>query len=246
MLAFKIMNDPFVGSLTFCRIYSGKLERARLLNTVKDKKERVGRMLLMHANNREHIKEAYAGDIVALGRPQGHHDRRHAVRSAEAGHPRAHGIPGAGHRDRVEPKSKADQEKMGLALATLAAEDPSFRVKTDESRARPSSRAWANCTSTSSSTACARVQGRSQYRRAAGGLSRDDHPQGRDDYTHKKQTGGSGQFARVKIRFEPNEPARASCSRTKIVGGAVPKEYIPGVEKGLARSWKTACSPASR
>jgi elongation factor G len=154
-LAFKIMNDPFVGSLTFMPHLFGQARprASTYLNSVKDKKERVGRMLLMHANNREDIEEAYAGDIVALAGLKETTTGDTLCDPAQAGHPRADGIPRAGHRDRVEPKTKADQEKMGIALNAWPPRIRPSASRPIRNRARPSSRAWANFTSTSRSTA---------------------------------------------------------------------------------------------
>ncbi|TIS61241.1 MAG: elongation factor G [Mesorhizobium sp.] len=235
MLAFKIMNDPFVGSLTFARIYSGKLAKGSSLdNTVKGKKERIGRMLQMHANSRADIEEAYAGDIVALA---GLKDTTTGDTLCDPLHPvilERMEFPDPVIQIAIEPKTKNDQEKMGLALHRLAAEDPSFRVKTDEEsgqtiiagmgelhldiivdRMRREFKVEAN-------VGAPQVAYRETITRT--------HEQ---DYTHKKQTGGTGQFARVKIVFEPNTESEEFVFESKIVGGAVPKEYIPGVEKGI-------------
>ncbi|MEW6634525.1 MAG: elongation factor G, partial [Pseudomonadota bacterium] len=235
MLAFKIMNDPFVGSLTFARIYSGKLTKGTSLdNTVKGKKERIGRMLQMHANSRADIEEAYAGDIVALA---GLKDTTTGDTLCDPLHPvilERMEFPDPVIQIAIEPKTKNDQEKMGLALHRLAAEDPSFRVKTDEEsgqtiiagmgelhldiivdRMRREFKVEAN-------VGAPQVAYRETITRK--------HEQ---DYTHKKQTGGTGQFARVKIVFEPNTESEEFVFESKIVGGAVPKEYIPGVEKGI-------------
>jgi len=235
MLAFKIMNDPFVGSLTFARIYSGKLTKGISLdNTVKGKKERIGRMLQMHANSRADIEEAFAGDIVALA---GLKDTTTGDTLCDPLHPvilERMEFPDPVIQIAIEPKTKGDQEKMGLALHRLAAEDPSFRVKTDEEsgqtiiagmgelhldilvdRMRREFKVEAN-------VGAPQVAYRETITRT--------HEQ---DYTHKKQTGGTGQFARVKIVFEPNPEGEAYVFESKIVGGSVPKEYIPGVEKGI-------------
>ena len=235
MLAFKIMNDPFVGSLTFCRIYSGKLTKGiSLENTVKGKKERIGRMLQMHSNSREDIEEAFAGDIVALA----------GLKETTTGDTLCDPLkpvilermefPDPVIQIAIEPKTKGDQEKMGLALNRLAAEDPSFRVKTDEEsgqtiiagmgelhldilvdRMRREFKVEAN-------VGAPQVAYRETITRLA-----------EVDYTHKKQTGGTGQFARVKLVFEPNPESEEFVFESKIVGGAVPKEYIPGVQKGI-------------
>ncbi|MDT6938833.1 elongation factor G [Brucella pseudogrignonensis] len=234
MLAFKIMNDPFVGSLTFARIYSGKLTKGiSLENTVKGKRERIGRMLQMHSNSREDIEEAFAGDIVALA----------GLKETTTGDTLCDPLkpvilermefPDPVIEIAIEPKTKADQEKMGLALNRLAAEDPSFRVKSDEEsgqtiiagmgelhldilvdRMKREFKVEAN-------VGAPQVAYRETITRAA-----------EIDYTHKKQSGGSGQFARVKIVFEPHE-GDDFIFESKIVGGAVPKEYIPGVQKGI-------------
>jgi len=234
MLAFKIMNDPFVGSLTFCRIYSGKLAKGTSLeNTVKGKRERIGRMLQMHSNSREDIDEAYAGDIVALA----------GLKETTTGDTLCDPLkpvilermefPEPVIEIAIEPKTKADQEKMGIALNRLAAEDPSFRVKSDEEsgqtiiagmgelhldiivdRMKREFKVEANIGQP-------QVAYRETITRAA-----------EIDYTHKKQSGGAGQFARVKIIFEPHEGDDFEFE-SKIVGGAVPKEYIPGVQKGI-------------
>lgn len=234
MLAFKIMNDPFVGSLTFCRIYSGKLQKGTSLeNTVKGKRERIGRMLQMHSNSREDIEEAFAGDIVALA----------GLKETTTGDTLCDPLkpvilermefPDPVIEIAIEPKTKADQEKMGIALNRLAAEDPSFRVKSDEEsgqtiiagmgelhldiivdRMKREFKVEANIGQP-------QVAYRETITRAA-----------EIDYTHKKQSGGSGQFARVKIIFEPHE-GDDFIFESKIVGGAVPREYIPGVQKGI-------------
>lgn len=235
MLAFKIMNDPFVGTLTFCRIYSGKLETGgSLTNTVKGKKERIGRMLQMHSNDRVDIKEAFAGDIVAIA----------GLKETTTGDTLCDNLnqvilermefPDPVISIAIEPKTKGDQEKMGLALNRLAAEDPSFRVRSDEEsgqtiisgmgelhldilvdRMKREFKVEAN-------VGAPQVAYRETITREA-----------EIDYTHKKQSGGSGQFARVKIVFAPNEEGEEFKFESKIVGGNVPKEYIPGVEKGI-------------
>ena len=234
-LAFKIMNDPFVGSLTFTRIYSGVLKKGdQMVNSTKGRKERVGRMMMMHAINREEIDEAYAGDIIALA------GLKETTTGDTLCDPNNQVVletmtfPEPVIEIAVEPKSKADQEKMGLALARLAAEDPSFRVETDlESgqtimkgmgelhldilvdRMRREFKVEANIGAPQVA-----------YRET---ISRPTEI----DYTHKKQTGGTGQFARVKLEITPTEPGEGYSFESKIVGGAVPKEYIPGVEKGI-------------
>jgi elongation factor G len=235
MLAFKIMNDPFVGSLTFCRIYSGKVESGQTLsNTVKDKKERIGRMLLMHANHREDIKEAFTGDIVAIA---GLKDVTTGDTLCDPAKPvilERMEFPEPVIEVAVEPKTKSDQEKLGVALNRLAQEDPSFRVSVDHEsgqtiikgmgelhldiivdRMRREFKVEAN-------VGAPQVAYRESVSKTA-----------EVDYTHKKQTGGSGQFARVKLTIEPNEQGAGYEFINKVVGGNVPKEYVPGVQKGV-------------
>ncbi|MBC7168344.1 elongation factor G [Phenylobacterium sp.] len=236
MLAFKIMDDPFVGSLTFCRIYSGKIETGMsLLNTTRDKRERVGRMLLMHSNNREDIKEAHAGDIVALAGLK--ETRTGDTLCDPAKSPvilERMEFPAPVIEIAVEPKSKADQEKLGVALAKLAAEDPSFTVSTDHESGQTILKGMGELHLDIKIDILKRTYkveaniGAPQvaYRESLG-------KRAEIDYTHKKQTGGTGQFARVKLVFEPGEPGSGFVFESAIVGGAVPKEYIPGVQKGL-------------
>jgi len=236
VLAFKIMDDPFVGSLTFCRLYSGKMETGMsLLNSSRDKKERVGRMLQMHSNNREDIKEAYAGDIVALA----------GLKDTRTGDTLCDPIkspvilekmefPAPVIEIAVEPKSKADQEKLGVALQKLASEDPSFTVSTDFESGQTILKGMGELHLDIKIDILKRTYkvdaniGAPQvaYRESLGRKVEID-------YTHKKQTGGTGQFARVIITFEPGEPGSGFVFENNIVGGAIPKEYIPGVEKGL-------------
>ncbi len=234
-LAFKIMDDPFVGSITFVRIYSGVLTSgSSVLNSVRDTKERVGRMLLMHANSREDVKEAYAGDIVALA----------ALKSTTTGETLCDPsnpiilermtFPEPVIEIAIEPKTKADQEKMGVALNRMAQEDPSFRVSTDAESGQTLLKGMGELHldikvdilkrtyKVEANVGAPQVAYRETISRPA-----------TIDYTHKKQTGGSGQFARVKIEFEPLEPGSGFVFENGIVGGSVPKEYIPGVEKGL-------------
>ena len=235
MLAFKIMDDQFVGTITFCRIYSGTLNSGSgVLNSTRDRRERIGRMLLMHANNREDIKEAFAGDIVALA---GLKETRTGETICDPVHPvilEKMEFPEPVISIAIEPKTKADQEKMAIGLQKLAAEDPSFRVSTDQE---------------SNQTI---LQGMGELhleikvdilKRTYGVEATIGNPQVayREtitkpvtvDYTHKKQTGGTGQFARVKLRVEPNEPGKGFEFENEIVGGSVPKEFVPGVNKGL-------------
>ncbi|KRA61432.1 elongation factor G [Caulobacter sp. Root655] len=236
VLAFKIMDDPFVGSLTFCRIYSGKLETGMsLLNATRDKRERVGRMLLMHSNNREDIKEAYAGDIVALA----------GLKDTRTGDTLCDPLKSPVILERmefpapvieiaVEPKSKADQEKLGVALAKLAAEDPSFTVSTDFESGQTILKGMGELHLDIKIDILKRTYKVEANIGAPQVAYRESLGRKVDiDYTHKKQTGGTGQFARVMITFEPGEPGSGFVFENDIVGGAVPKEYIPGVEKGL-------------
>ncbi|WP_319530324.1 elongation factor G [uncultured Cohaesibacter sp.] len=235
MLAFKIMNDPFVGSLTFCRIYSGKLEAGTsVMNTVKEKRERVGRMLQMHSNSREDIKEAFAGDIVAIA---GLKDTTTGDTLCDPLNPvilERMEFPEPVIEIAVEPKTKADQEKMGLALNRLAAEDPSFRVKTDEESGQT---IMAGMGELHLDILVDRMKREFKVEANIGApqvayretISKEETV----DYTHKKQSGGTGQFGRVKMVISPNEPGAGFEFKSSIVGGAIPKEYIPGVEKGI-------------
>jgi len=235
MLAFKIMDDPFVGTITFCRVYSGSIESgASVLNSTKDRRERVGRMLLMHANNREDIKEAFAGDIVALA---GLKDTRTGDTLCDPAKPvilEKMEFPEPVIEIAIEPKSKADQEKLGSALSKLAAEDPSFRVSTDPESGQTILKGMGELHLDIKVDILKRTYkvdaniGPPQVAYREKLTKRTEI-----DYTHKKQTGGSGQFARVKIVFEPAGPGAGSSFESKVVGGAVPKEYVPGVEKGF-------------
>ena len=239
MLAFKIMDDPFVGSLTFCRIYSGKLETGMgLLNSTRDKRERVGRMLLMHSNNREDIKEAFAGDIVALA---GLKDTRTGDTLCDPNKSpvilEKMNFPAPVIEIAIEPKSKADQEKLGVALGKMVAEDPSFTVHTDQESGQTIMKGMGELHLDIKVDILKRTYkveaniGAPQvaYRESLGRRCEID-------YTHKKQTGGTGQFARIKVVFEPGEPGSGFVFESKVVGGSVPKEFIPGVEKGLESS----------
>lgn len=240
-LAFKVMNDPFVGSLTFVRIYSGILNSSSsVMNTVKDQKERVGRMLLMHANNREDVKEARAGDIVALaglkntttGDTLCDPDNLVILERME--------FPKPVIEVAVEPKTTADQEKMGMALARLSAEDPSLHVCTDYETGQTIIKGMGELHleiivdrmkrefKVDANIGAPQVAYRESITKAS-----------EVEYTHKKQTGGAGQFAKVKMIFEPSEPGAGFVFESKIVGGNVPKEYIPGVEKGLELAKET-------
>ncbi|MEX2648648.1 MAG: elongation factor G [Alphaproteobacteria bacterium] len=234
-LAFKVMNDEYVGSLTFVRIYSGRLNSGdQALNSVKDKRERVGRMLLMHANSREDVKEAFAGDIVAIA----------GLKATTTGDtlcaPDAPVVlermefPEPVIEVAVEPKTKADHDKMGVALNRLAAEDPSFRVATDSESGQTLIRGMGELHleiivdrmkrefNVEANVGAPQVAYRETITRTV------EH-----DYTHKKQTGGSGQYARVKIRLEPGEAGSGVTFESKVVGGSVPREFIPGVDKGV-------------
>ncbi|EKE67632.1 elongation factor G [Oceanibaculum indicum] len=237
-LAFKIMTDPFVGSLTFVRVYSGILETGTsVLNSVKGDRERVGRMLLMHANSREDVKEARAGDIVAIAALKGTTTGDTLCDPLKPVILERMEFPEPVIEVAVEPKTKGDQEKMGLALNRLAQEDPSFRVSTDNEsgqtvikgmgelhleiivdRMRREFKVEAN-------VGAPQVAYRETISKVA-----------EVDYTHKKQSGGSGQFAKISLRFEPQEPGAGFVFENAIVGGSVPKEYVPGVEKGLNSS----------
>ncbi len=235
MLAFKVMNDPFVGSLTFCRIYSGKLESgSQLLNTVKGRKERVGRMLQMHSNSREEIKEAYAGDIIAI---VGLKDTTTGDTLCDPQSPvilERMEFPDPVIELAVEPKTKADQEKMGVALQRLAAEDPSFRVSTDEESGQTIIKGMGEL---HLDIIVDRMKREFKVEANIGQPQvayRETITQTSDiDYTHKKQSGGSGQYARIKMRVMPQEAGAGYEFESQIVGGAIPKEYIPGVEKGI-------------
>jgi elongation factor G len=234
-LAFKIMNDPFVGSLTFVRVYSGVVESGtQVLNAVKNKRERVGRMLQMHANHREDVKEARAGDIIAFC----------GLKESTTGDTLCDPVkpvvlermefPEPVIEVAVEPKTKADQEKMGVALHRLAQEDPSFRVSVDHESGQTIIKGMGELHleiivdrmkrefKVEANVGAPQVAYRETLTRRA-----------EVDYTHKKQTGGSGQFARVKIVVEPGEPGTGGVFESTIVGGSVPREYIPGVEKGV-------------
>ena len=240
-LAFKIMNDPFVGSLTFIRIYSGTVESGQsVMNTVKNTRERIGRMLLMHSSAREEIKEARAGDIVALA------GLKNTTTGDTLSDPNNQVVlermefPDPVIEVAVEPKSKADQEKMGIALNRLAQEDPSFRVATDAESGQTVIKGMGELHleilvdrmkrefKVEANVGAPQVAYRETIARPA-----------EIDYTHKKQTGGSGQYARVKLMFEPQEPGAGNQFVSAITGGAVPREYIPGVEKGVKSALET-------
>ena len=234
-LAFKIMNDPFVGSLTFTRIYSGVMNKGdSILNSTKGKKERIGRMMMMHSNNREEIEEAFAGDIIALA---GLKDTTTGDTLCDIKDPvvlETMTFPDPVIEIAVEPKTKGDQEKMSQGLARLAAEDPSFRVETDLESGQTIMKGMGELHldilvdrlkrefKVEANIGAPQVA----YRETIG--HEVEHT-----YTHKKQSGGSGQFAEVKMIISPTEPGEGYSFESRIVGGAVPKEYIPGVEKGI-------------
>ena len=234
-LAFKIMNDPFVGSLTFTRIYSGTMTAGSYVyNSVKDKKERIGRMLLMHANKRDDIKEAHAGDIIALA---GLKDTTTGDTLCDADKPivlENMVFPDPVIQLAVEPKTKADVEKMGLALSRLAMEDPSFRVTSDPDSGQT---IIAGMGELHLDINVDRLRREFKVDANVGDPQvayRETITKPCDiEYTHKKQSGGAGQFAKVKIKFEPTEDHTGFEFVNTVVGGNVPKEYIPGVEKGL-------------
>ena len=234
-LAFKIMNDPYVGTLTFARVYSGVLDAGSyVLNSVKERKERVGRMLMMHANDREDVKEARAGDIIALAGLKG---TTTGDTLCDPDHPvvlERMEFPDPVIEIAVEPKTKGDQEKMGQALGRLAAEDPSFRVSSD----------------LESGQTIIKGMGELHLEILVDRMKREfkvDASVGQPqvayretitipssvDYIHKKQTGGAGQFARIKVNFEPLPSGSGFEFKNSVVGGSVPKEFIPGVEKGF-------------
>jgi elongation factor G len=234
-LAFKIMNDPFVGSLTFTRIYSGVLNKGdSILNSTKGKKERIGRMMMMHSNNREEITEAFAGDIIALA---GLKDTTTGDTLCAVNDPvvlETMTFPDPVIEIAVEPKTKADQEKMSQGLQRLAAEDPSFRVETDLESGQTIMKGMGELHldilvdrlkrefKVEANIGAPQVA----YRETIG--HEVEHT-----YTHKKQSGGSGQYGEVKLIITPTEPGEGYSFESRIVGGAVPKEYIPGVEKGI-------------
>jgi elongation factor G len=234
-LAFKIMTDPFVGTLTFARIYSGRLEGAStVMNSVKDKREKVGRMLLMHANDREDIKEAYAGDIVAL---VGLKDTTTGDTLCAPNAPiilERMEFPEPVIEVAVEPKTKADQEKMGIALNRLAQEDPSFRVTTDHESGQTIIKGMGEL---HLEILVDRMKREFKVEANVGAPQvayRESLAKKVDvDYTHKKQSGGSGQFGRIKFTVEPGERGQGIIFNDEVKGGNIPKEYIPSVEKGI-------------
>jgi elongation factor G len=234
-LAFKIMDDPFVGSITFVRVYSGTITSGTgALNSVKDKTERVGRMLLMHANSREDVKEANAGDIVALA---GLKLTTTGETLCDPSHPvilERMEFPDPVIEVAIEPKTKADQEKMGMALVRLAQEDPSFRVSTDQESGQTILKGMGELHLEIKVDILKRTYKVDANVGAPQVAYRETLTKPVTvDYTHKKQTGGSGQFARVKLEFEPLPAGSGFVFENEVVGGSVPKEFIPAVEKGL-------------
>ncbi len=234
-LAFKIMNDPFVGSLTFTRIYSGVLNKGdSIQNSTKGKKERVGRMMMMHSINREEIEEAFAGDIIALA---GLKDTTTGDTLCDAKEPvvlETMTFPEPVIEIAVEPKTKGDQEKMSAGLARLAAEDPSFRVETDLESGQTIMKGMGEL---HLDILVDRLKREFKVEANIGApqvaYRETISHEAEVDYTHKKQSGGSGQFARIKMVITPTEAGEGYSFESKIVGGTVPKEYIPGVEKGI-------------
>ncbi|MCL6699448.1 elongation factor G [Sphingomonas sp. NSE70-1] len=239
-LAFKIMNDPFVGSLTFARIYSGTLTKGTVLNSVKDKKEKIGRMLLMHANSREDIEEARAGDIVAIA---GLKETTTGDTLCDPAKPiilERMEFPEPVIEVAVEPKTKADQEKMGIALNRLAAEDPSFRVTTDHESGQTIIKGMGELHleilvdrmkrefKVEANVGAPQVAYREYLKKPVD-----------IDYTHKKQSGGTGQFGRVKVKVTPGERGAGIIFKDEIKGGNIPKEYIPAIEKGFRETAAT-------
>ncbi|MFT5065280.1 MAG: elongation factor G [Reinekea sp.] len=234
-LAFKIMNDPFVGTLTFTRIYSGTLSKGdNMINSTKGNKERVGRMMMMHSNDREEISEAFAGDIIALGGLKNTTTGDTLCSQSEPVILETMTFPDPVIEIAIEPKTKGDQEKMGLALQRLSAEDPSFRVETDIESGQTIMKGMGELHldilvdrmkrefKVEANIGAPQVA----YRETIG--HEVEH-----SYTHKKQSGGSGQFGEVKMAIIPTEPGEGYSFESKVVGGSVPKEYIPGVEKGI-------------
>jgi elongation factor G len=234
-LAFKIMNDPYMGTLTFTRIYSGQLKKGdNLLNTTKGGKERIGRMVMMHSNKQDEISEAFAGDIIALAGLKGTTTGDTLCDPSDPVVLETMTFPEPVIEIAVEPKTKADQEKMSLGLQRLAAEDPSFRVETDIESGQTIMKGMGELHldilvdrlkrefKVEANIGAPQVA----YRET---ISRETE----HTYTHKKQSGGSGQFAEVKMIISPTQPGEGYSFESKIVGGSVPKEYIPGVEKGV-------------
>ena len=240
-LAFKIMTDPFVGTLTFARIYSGTVKtKDSVLNSTADKKESIGRMLLMHANNREEIKEANSGDIVALVGLKGVTTGETLCDINKPIVLEKMDFPDPVIEVAVEPKTKIDHEKMGSALSRLAQEDPSFKVTTDKESGQTIIKGMGELHleilvdrmkrefKVEANVGAPQVAYRETITKKCN-----------VDYTHKKQSGGAGQFARLKIKFEPLEQGSGYEFVNQIKGGVIPTEYIPGVEKGLKAQQQT-------
>ena len=239
-LAFKVMNDPFVGSLTFIRIYSGTLNKGTYLNSVKDKKEKVGRMLEMHANDRKDVEEAFAGDIIALaGMKETTTGDTLCASNAPIILERME-FPEPVIELSVEPKTKADQEKMGIALNRLSAEDPSFRVSTDHESGQTIIKGMGEL---HLDIIVDRMKREFKVEANVGAPQvayRESLAKQVDiDYTHKKQSGGSGQFGRVKLTVKPGERGQGINFFDEVKGGNIPKEYIPSVEKGMRETAAT-------
>ncbi|CDO35303.1 MULTISPECIES: elongation factor G [Novosphingobium] len=239
-LAFKVMNDPFVGSLTFCRIYSGTLSKGSYLNSVKQKKEKVGRILEMHANERKDIEEAYAGDIVALaGMKETTTGDTLCAEKAPIVLERME-FPEPVIELSVEPKTKADQEKMGVALNRLSAEDPSFRVSTDHESGQTIIKGMGEL---HLDIIVDRMRREFKVEANVGAPQvayREYLAKPVDvDYTHKKQSGGTGQFGRVKVKVTPGERGSGITFKDEVKGGNIPKEYIPAIEKGMRETAET-------
>jgi len=247
-LAFKIMNDPYMGTLTFTRVYSGKLAKGdSLVNTTKGKKERIGRMVMMHSNKQEEITEAFAGDIIALAGLKDTTTGDTLSDEKEQVVLETMTFPDPVIEIAVEPKTKADQEKMSQGLQRLAAEDPSFRVETDLESGQTIMKGMGELHldilvdrlkrefKVEANVGAPQVAYRETISKAV------EH-----SYTHKKQSGGSGQFAEVKLSIIPTEPGEGYSFDSKIVGGSVPKEYIPGVEKGIQSVMDSGPWQASR
>jgi elongation factor G len=240
-LAFKVMTDPFVGSLTFVRVYSGVLENSSsVLNPIKNQRERIGRMLAMHANHREDIKEARTGDIVALAGLKYTTTGETLCAQNDPIVLERMEFPDPVIEVAVEPKTKVDQEKMGAALARLATEDPSFRVSVDQESGQTVIKGMGELHleiivdrmkrefKVEANVGAPQVAYRETITRSV------EHV-----YTHKKQTGGSGQYAKIKVNFEPLPPGGGVVFENDVVGGRVPREYIPGVEKGIIGAAET-------
>jgi len=239
-LAFKVMNDPFVGSLTFIRIYSGTLTKGTYLNSVKDKKEKVGRMLEMHANDRKDIDEAFAGDIIALaGMKETTTGDTLCAEKSPIVLERME-FPEPVIELSVEPKTKADQEKMGVALNRLSAEDPSFRVSTDHESGQTIIKGMGEL---HLDIIVDRMRREFKVEANVGAPQvayREYLAKPVDiDYTHKKQSGGTGQFGRVKVKVTPGERGSGFVFKDEIKGGNIPKEYIPAIEKGFRETAET-------